>query len=287
MTKWSIPSLFRLNPASQTQPDPTPSTSFQILSDLHLEATKSYRTFSIPAHSPNLILAGDIGRLIDYADYLYFLQQQTAQFERVFLVLGNHEFYGLSYDEGVQKAGELADEPLLEGRVILLNRGQYDIHDSKVTVLGCSLWSFIPESNREAVRLKVQDYRKINGWTVDSHNHAHGEDLAWLQEQIRLIKEEGGVKEVVVVTHHAPMMKRTSEPQHAGSPVSSAFATDLLISSRLKKGEWDGVTLWVFGHTHFSTDIEKGGIRVVSNQRGYAMPWMEEKDFDVGKVVHL
>ncbi|KAL4903031.1 hypothetical protein BDW74DRAFT_180320 [Aspergillus multicolor] len=135
--------------------------------------------------------------------------------------------------------------------------------------------------------LKVQDYRKIEGWNVDTHNRAHAADPTWLQKQIRLIKEEGGTRKIAVVTHHAPMTKRTSEPQHAGSAVSSAFATDLLIKSRLRNGEWGGVKLWVFGHTHFSTDFEKGKIRVVSNQRGYGMPWMKEKDFDVGKVVHL
>ncbi|KAL4993486.1 calcineurin-like phosphoesterase [Aspergillus recurvatus] len=287
MTKWPLPSFFRSNPASQIQPDRTTSPSFQILSDLHLEATKSYRTFTVPPRSTNLILAGDIGRLVDYADYLHFLRQQTAQFARVFLVLGNHEFYGLSHHEGIQKARELAQEPSLEDRVILLDRGRYDILDTKVTVLGCSLWTFVPDKNKEDVRSKIQDYRMIDGWSIDAHNRAHREDLAWLQEQIRLIKEKESGRQIVVVTHHAPMSKGTSEPQHAGSAVSSAFATDLLVNRTLRKGEWDGVKMWVFGHTHFSTEFEKGGIRVVSNQRGYAMPWMEKKDFDTGKVVHL
>lgn len=74
------------------------SPAFQILSDLHLEAGQQYSSFKIPPSAPFLILAGDIGRLIDYDAYAAFLAKQTAQFERVFWVLGNHEFYGLSED---------------------------------------------------------------------------------------------------------------------------------------------------------------------------------------------
>ncbi|KAL4986590.1 hypothetical protein BDW68DRAFT_123573 [Aspergillus falconensis] len=45
----------QVNPASQTQPDRTPSTSFQMPSDLHLEAMKSYRTFNIPARVARIL----------------------------------------------------------------------------------------------------------------------------------------------------------------------------------------------------------------------------------------
>ena len=46
---------------------------------------------------PFLLLAGDIGRLIDYDTYRGFLESQVARCRNVFLVLGKHEFYGLDY----------------------------------------------------------------------------------------------------------------------------------------------------------------------------------------------
>jgi hypothetical protein len=53
--------------------------------------------------TPYLILAGDIGQLVDYELYLDYLRSQCCLFTPVFLVLGNHESYGLSrgmaYDE--------------------------------------------------------------------------------------------------------------------------------------------------------------------------------------------
>ncbi|KAL3455901.1 Metallo-dependent phosphatase-like protein [Aspergillus heterothallicus] len=285
MTKWPL-SLFKNNPS--LQPDSERSGAqvpLQILSDLHLEATNAYESFEIPPRSPYLVLAGDVGRLVDYDAYLAFLQRQTAQFELVFLVLGNHEFYEFSHKEGIEKARQLANEPVLNGRLILLQRERYNIPESKVTILGCTLWSSIAADKQKNIQMRVQDYVKIQGWSTQSHNEAHSQDLAWLKDQVRHVREEGDRK-IVVITHHAPMMKHTSAPQHKDSPVASAFGSDLLVSRRMK--EWDGVKVWVYGHTHFTTDFDKGGVRVISNQRGYAMPWMEDdKGFNPEKVVHV
>ncbi|KAI9754208.1 MAG: hypothetical protein M4579_004805 [Chaenotheca gracillima] len=74
------------------------------MSDLHLEVGLQYGSFHIPYKAPYLVLAGDIGRLVDYEAYLGFLRRQCGQFVRVFLVLGNHEFFGMSRAEGLQKA---------------------------------------------------------------------------------------------------------------------------------------------------------------------------------------
>lgn len=83
---------------------PPPSPLFQYMSDLHLEVGQQYLTFDFDPRAPYLILAGDIGRLVDYESYLAFLRKQMARYERVFLVLGNHEFYGTSFEAGVARA---------------------------------------------------------------------------------------------------------------------------------------------------------------------------------------
>ena len=95
---------------------------FQILSDLHLEVNQQYSTFDIPAAAPYLVLAGDAGRLVDYDAYLDFLKRQTDQFRSVFLVLRNHEFYGTSFANGLERAKRLEDEPCLNGKLALLHR---------------------------------------------------------------------------------------------------------------------------------------------------------------------
>lgn len=60
---------------------------------IYKSANNTLNSLSLPTHH-YLILAGDIGRLQDYDGLAQFLATQCERFERVFFVLGNHEFYG-------------------------------------------------------------------------------------------------------------------------------------------------------------------------------------------------
>lgn len=278
------------------------STTFQFLFDLHLEVGQQYASFKIQPSAPLLVLAGDIGRLIDYEAYLLFLAAQTAQFEHIFLVLGNHEFNGLSISEGIEQAQRLEIEAILCGKLTLLNQTRFDVPNSEVIVMGCTLWSRIPDNVRKVVQAHVKDFQKIKDWTIDDHNSLHESDLNWLSDQVALVRRENMVtakrereRKVLVVTHHAPCLEGTSRPEQVGNLWNSAFATDLICNSK----DWEGVKVWVFGHTHFTTEIRKQGIRIVSNQRGYVLPGsegvkrsvndkkVEERPFDIKRVVRI
>jgi hypothetical protein len=205
-----------------------PSSSLQILSDLHLEINQQYSSFEVPICSKYHILAGDIGRLQDYENYLAFLQKQTANFEIVFLVLGNHEFYNESFESGLSKAEKLTREPSFNG-LVLRHQQRYDIKNSDITILGCTLWSQIPDQSRDIINYKIQDFRQIKDWTIDKHNAAHESDLAWLRKEVQTIHQESQKKtktrSIVVVTHHAPSLQRTSSPQHTQHAWSVACGT--------------------------------------------------------------
>ncbi|KAJ9264649.1 hypothetical protein DTO212C5_7031 [Paecilomyces variotii] len=286
--------------ASETviQGTPPPSSnrslvSFQILSDLHLELDEQYSQFEIPVCARYLILAGDVGCLADYEQYREFIKNQTDRFELVFLVLGNHEFYKASLAAGIEKARRLERESCLNGRLVLLHQRRFDIPGSHVTLLGCTLWSKVPDQSRDIVRSKIKDYKNIEGWTVDEHNAAHDSDFSWLGQEIESIRNENAKMEeeqiqtrsVLVVTHHAPCLQGTSNPQHGESPWRFAFASDVL-------GQIPGdVKIWVFGHTHYTVDFMRNGIRVVSNQRGYVRPRSDlngnQNSFDTRKIISM
>ncbi|KAJ5364587.1 uncharacterized protein N7496_010300 [Penicillium cataractarum] len=267
------------------------STPFQILSDLHLEINQQYLSLGIPVRAKHLILAGDIGRLVDYDNYRDFLQKQTDRFELVFLVLGNHAFYNEIFATGLANARQLEQEPCLNGRLAILHRTSYDVPESNVTILGCTLWSKVPVDAKEIVQSKIQDFKKIQDWTIDDHNTSHETDLAWLLSEIQSLqtqsKNQKQKRSILIMTHHAPSLQNTSSPQHANNPWSSAFATDILS----KISDVSSVKAWVFGHTHYSTEFRERGVRVLANQRGYILPWNNEKGlkdgFDVGKVIHV
>ncbi|KAF2489201.1 Ser/Thr protein phosphatase [Lophium mytilinum] len=249
----------------------TPTTPFQILSDLHLEHSDQYATFDLPISAPNLILAGDIGRLADYDAYLGFLVRRTTLFERVFLVLGATEFHGLSFNAGIAAAKRLEAEPALKGKLILLHQQKYDLPGTNLSVLGCTLWSRIPESAAAAVVARVPDFRNIEHWSVEAQNAAHADDVSWLKSQVSANRRFAGEialdgrpeRSLLVVTHHAPAMRECNAPWAVDSPWCSAGATDLLAG-----WDWTGVRTWVFGCTHWTTDFVVFGVRAVSNQRG-------------------
>ncbi|PKS05024.1 hypothetical protein jhhlp_008390 [Lomentospora prolificans] len=269
-------SKLKSTPGMKNKPIEASSTkftaTFQYMSDLHLELGWQYTTFDFPVMAPYLILAGDIGCLLGYEDYLEFLSRQTARFELVFLVLGNHEFYGLEYKSAIALAKRLEKEPRLKGKMHLLHRKRFNISNGNIVILGCTMWSQVPENHMEAVRIRVKDFKRIHNWTVEKHNETHEEDLRWLKAEIDNLrseasKEKGVEKIVVVVTHHAPSILKTSRPEQVANPWTSAFATDILES-----GAWYPVTHWIYGHTHYSTEFTKAAVKVVSNQRGYVFP---------------
>lgn len=112
---------------------------------------------------------------------------------------------------------------------------------------------------------------------MESHNEAHGNDLEWLTNEVKTIElrksEEERRRKILIVTHHVPCVRGTSEPRHVDSPLNSAFATDLIVDGK----DWDGVKMWVYRHTHYSTEFLRESVRVVSNQRGYVFPGQEAK----------
>jgi predicted phosphodiesterase len=261
--------------------------SFQIISDLHLEVGQQYSTFSIPPSAPYLVLAGDIGCLIDYGPSLSFLAKHITAFKKIFLVLGNHEFYNLSYTAGLELARKLEQEPVLKGKLVLFHRRRFDFEDEDVTVLGCTLWSRIEEGAKEVVKMRVRDFQKIEGWCVDEHNKAFEAESEWLAGQIAEVRG-GKERNVLVGTHHAPCLEGTARPEQVENAWSSAFATDLLAED--DREQWDSVKFWVFGHTHLSTSFERADVRVVSNQGGYVLPGSKKdgkSGFDVRKVVRV
>lgn len=261
---------------------PGRETQIQIMSDLHLEVGQQYQTFDFPVAGKWLLLAGDIGRLIDYEGYRTFLERQVGRYENVFLVLGNHEFFDLTYEETISQAKQLSQEPSLTSKLVLLNRDVWRDESSGSIIMGCTLWSFVPESAKAVVESKVSDYKKIEGWSVEKSNQRHAEEAAWLDSELESLSSAARAdpqkhgRDILVVTHHAPSLTGTSAPEHVNNPWTSAFATDLLPRLNIKR-----VKIWVFGHTHYTTELNSGGVQLIANQRGYVFPGSKLEAVDV------
>jgi hypothetical protein len=141
--------------------------------------------------------------------------------------------YGISRQDGLKLAKLLEEEPCLFGRLTALNRTLVEVIPGFV-ILGCMLHSHIPSESNGVARLKVNDFKKIQGWTVDEHNLEHEEDFTWLQTQLEALRNKAtsSVRKqldlqkarVLAVTHHARSTHGASEPQLENTGVSSAFS---------------------------------------------------------------
>ena len=256
----------------------------QILSDLHLEAPKAYEVFKIVPKAPYLALLGDVGNIASHKDdVLGFLTLQLSQFRAVLFVPGNHEAYHSNwpvtldilraFEQDVSKNRSL-------GKFVLLSRAAFRLPGTNVAILGCSLFSFIPPESQMAVSLGLNDFLQTSDWDVGMHNEAHERDLAWLNAQV-VDLEQTDVK-IMILTHWSPSLDvRAVEPRHAGSPITSAFSTELSEEACFKS---DKVKVWAFGHTHYNCDftLERedgaGPLRLLANQRGYYFAQAEGYD---------
>ncbi|TKA22535.1 hypothetical protein B0A50_08076 [Salinomyces thailandicus] len=194
-----------------------------------------------------------------FVKYRDFLALQCARFEKVLLIAGNHDFYGSSRQEGLEAAESLEKDPALNGRLVFMNRARFDVPDSEVTVLGCTLQSHIAPHYTKL----TNDFERIKDWRVAHHNEEHQRDVEWLRGSIATVAEQG--RQAVIATHYAPAFAKTTHPTNENNAVSQCFSSHVLNALE----SWHGrqqVTHWIFGHTHWNARFRHGRVLVLSNQ---------------------
>ena len=263
-----------------------PKTSFQVLSDLNLDYESQYLTFHIPVAAPFLILAGNIGRLIDYEQYLSFLIRRCNLHEKVFLVLGPLEFHGLGWMDGLQLAHKMEKEPATKGRLEVLYETRSDVPGTNIVLLGCTMWSKIPEADTAAVLKKIPEFDEkegIQNWSIEKHNSEHKRDFKWLVDEVNnahsspkppsagatLPAPPAGLatpktdSQLVVVTSFAPDLRECLDPWQVDAPWASAYGSNLLDNPH-----FNSVKTWISGVAGRTYESRKGNVTIVSNQRG-------------------
>ena len=265
-----------------------PKTSFQVISDLHLDHESQYLTFHIPVAAPFLILAGNIGRLLDYDDYLSFIIRRCNLHDKVFLVLGPLEFQGLGWMDGLQLAHKMEQDPATKGRLEVLYETRSEVPGTNITLLGCTLWSKIPESDVASIMKKMPEFHEKDGiqnWDIEKHNSEHKRDVRWLADEVKTSQSSekgpaGGAgpptpapsagpaapkpeKQLVIVTSFAPDLRECLDPWQVDAPWATALGANLLDNTRFST-----VSMWISGLTGRTFESKKGNVALFSNQRG-------------------
>lgn len=124
--------------------------------------------------------------------------------------------------------------------------------------------TYINEARYEALKtlndFKYISIQKPKPLTVDDYNNMHFEAIEFLKCTI-----EQSELPIIVLTHHAPLTKGTSNPCYEAiqnRPLNTCFATDL------RKYFNEKIRLWAFGHTHWPCSFYFDTTHVYSNPRG-------------------
>ena len=240
---------------------------FQYYSDLHLESRKKN-----PKCFPNgngglqsdtnnnnkyvCVLAGDIGNPREDT-YWKFISQVSSAFDYVIIVLGNHEYYGSNYAKTIDfvklniKSKNCTNTFLLENNCCFIEN---------CVILGTTLWSDIPSHAEHDILMGMNDYKYIEYFSIEFQNNLHKKAINFISETFSFIKKHYPHLKIIVVTHHAPLLKVTSSPNFKESKSTYAFGTDLPDLINL-------CDTWIYGHTHYNINTLHPKLK--TNQLGY------------------
>ena len=111
---------------------------FQVFSDLHLENYSNHTFKCFEPITPILFLAGDIGH-IEEDLYKKFMDYVSENWEYVYVVLGNHEFYNdyyadTEYKYSYEELFDMYEDFFLEySNIVLVTEGNYYKINDKYT----------------------------------------------------------------------------------------------------------------------------------------------------------
>jgi Icc-related predicted phosphoesterase len=197
-----------------------------------------------------------------------FIEQAMKNFAHLLLVPGNHDHYDGVFDD----TSELFRRHLPGVRV--LDNEHVDIDG--VRFFGTTLWSDFEDRSTacmDGLRRRMGEFFFVRKRAQDAEGRdvlakfrpedaLDAFDAAWLALRTCVAARDG--KTTVVVSHHAPSRKGLN-PRHVGNGLDGAYASDL----DTEIASWEGVPVWVHGHTHIRRTYRIGGTAVMANCRGF------------------
>ncbi|MCF7918952.1 MAG: metallophosphoesterase [Candidatus Cloacimonetes bacterium] len=237
----------------------------QIVSDLHLEFPENrvwLRENPLPSAAQLLIIAGDMIPYVYQHQTEEFLDTFSRDFQQVFAIFGNHEFY-----QGEINTAYPVYDQLLRPNLRLLNNRSFDFEG--IRFLFTILWTDIPLAERENVQAMMNDFRLINKRTIfkelqtlqieDMLNY-NLLSLKFLEQELN----DAVDKKVIVVTHHVPVYE-SLPGNYLDNALKYAYANDLssLIAANTQ------IKAWICGHCHYPDRRMLGDTLLVRNPLGY------------------
>lgn len=237
----------------------------QYASDLHLEFAENG---SYIKHNPIkvvgdfLVLAGDIGYIGDDNFTKHpFWNWAADNYEQVFVIPGNHEFYKMFNIDTLYNGWQM------EIRTNIRCHYNAAIHVSnKIDLIASTLWSHIKQQDAFQTELCVSDFRRIKQQgneplTWSRFNEEHHRCFQFIKKSV----SESLAEHIIVATHHVPSFEMLAS-EFKGSPLNGAFTSEL--GSYIAESS---IEYWIYGHSHRNIDKVIGKTQCLTNQLGYVV----------------
>lgn len=267
----------------------------QVFSDLHLENWDDFNFEIFKPKTKLLFLAGDIGHIKDNL-YKKFMDYVSYNWEYIYVVLGNHEFYN-DFDTNYTYE-ELYDEYenffLEYPNIVLVTEGyEYKIPENiakNTYIIGGIGWPTLINDYKDAdleylcgyhgfdnfYKQHFNDFNfikkdKDNCIDVKYFNTNSEMSKSLLLESINILRELDDCNKIILLTHfpYGDHSLTSSSKFHNDHFMKKQYFCNSY-KNEINKNIIDNCDILIAGHTHYSYDFTKDGKRYISNQMGYS-----------------
>lgn len=256
-----------------------------LVSDIHLEFAPL--DLKNDQNADVLILSGDIipVHAIDRDHVRDFFAQVSKNFNQVFYIMGNHEFYHGQWYKSIVKLREAMKE--FGSNIKVFEQDSFEF--GEYHFLGATLWTDMNRGDpitHHVCSNGMADFHIIRndtlGYTKLRPNHTIIRHL----ESVRFFKEtiaKNSDKKYIIMTHHGPSHLSIHERFKDDQYMNGAFVSDL--SNFIL--DHPQIKFWTHGHVHNEFDYMIGDCRIIANPRGYVPHERKIDDPYFPKVVEV
>lgn len=227
--------------------------TFQVYSDLHLENRDYYP--KIPQKANNLFLCGDIGKINDN-NFKEFINYVSTKWEKIFIILGNHEYYlPQSHFTKIKQQFKKFYESY--NNIYFLDKDV--VIFKELLVIGATFWS---QSNIKIKNI-INDFNKIKYFDAEKQrkflinvefiNKIHNQEKRWLKEILHNVISYTPKKKVIIMSHFPLTQYKTLHPIYNKQSIElkNYFANDFEKILFDFSNTYGTHIIQLGGHTHF------------------------------------